>query len=176
MRAINTTEEVGCPWLTDKQLEDLYDELPASPAAAWSRPTKPSRSYFTALRSMSTNLTGEEYPDVKLIDFHHPERNHFLAINQFRIDTPGGVKDFIIPDIVLFVNGIPLVVIECKDANEFTSNPMYEAFQQLMRYSEQREETKLAGLREGEPRLFHTNQLLIRTCGDEGRVRHDHGN
>ena len=112
-------------------------------------------------------LTGEQYPNVKLIDFEHPERNHFLAINQFRIDTPGGVKDFIIPDIVLFVNGIPLVVIECKEANEFTSNPMFEAFQQLLRYSDQREETKLAGLREGEARLFHTNQLLIRTSGEQ---------
>ena len=43
---------------------------------------------------------------------------------------------------------------------------MYEAFQQLMRYSDQREETKQAGLREGEPKLFFTNQLLIRTCGE----------
>ncbi len=68
------------------------------------------------------------------------------------------------------MNGIPLVVIECKDANEFTANPMDEAFQQLMRYSNQREETKLAGLREGEPRLFYTNQLLIRTCGDRADV------
>lgn len=48
---------------------------------------------------------------------------------------------------MLFVNGIPLVVIECKDANEFTANPMDEAFQQLMRYSNQRKETELAGLR-----------------------------
>ena len=62
---------------------------------------------------------------------------------------------------------MPLVVIECKDANEFTSNPMFEAFEQLMRYSDQREETRLAGLREGEPRLFYTNQFLIRTCGDQ---------
>ena len=34
-------------------------------------------------------VTGEQYPNVKLIDFERPERNHFLAINQFRIDTPG---------------------------------------------------------------------------------------
>jgi type I restriction enzyme R subunit len=111
-------------------------------------------------------FTGEQYPNVKLIDFDHPERNHFLAINQFRIDTPGAGKGFIIPDIVLFVNGLPLVVVEAKDVNEFTANPMEEAFKQLMRYSNQREETHEAGLREGEPRLFYTNQLLIRTCGD----------
>ena len=65
------------------------------------------------------------------------------------------------------MNGLPLVVIECKDANDFTSNPMEEAFRQLMRYSDQREETKHEGLREGEPRLFHSNQLLIRTSGDK---------
>lgn len=41
-----------------------------------------------------------------LIDFEHPERNQFHAINQFRIDTPGATKGFIIPDIVLFVNGL----------------------------------------------------------------------
>jgi type I site-specific restriction-modification system R (restriction) subunit len=46
----------------------------------------------------------------KLIDFEHPEKNTFHAINQFRVETPGCVKKFIIPDIVLFVNGIPLVV------------------------------------------------------------------
>jgi type I site-specific restriction-modification system R (restriction) subunit len=78
--------------------------------------------------------------------------------------------DNIIPDIVLFVNGLPLAVIECKEANAFTSNPMFEAFQQLMRYSDQREETKQSGLREGEPRLFFTNQLLIRTSGEQADI------
>jgi type I restriction enzyme, R subunit len=114
----------------------------------------------------ANEVTGEQYPNVKLIDFDHPERNHFLAINPFRVDTPGATKGFIIPDFVLFVNGLPLVVVECKDTNEFTANPMHEAFQQLMRYSDQREEAKQAGLREGALRLFFTNQLLIRTCGD----------
>jgi len=47
---------------------------------------------------------------------------------------------------------------------------MFEAFQQLMRYSDQREETKLSGLREGEPRLFYMNQLLIRTSGEQADI------
>src|SRR5271157_4932937 len=144
LHEINRTEQ-GQPWITDKQIDDLIDEILSQPA----------KSLVEANEAV-----------LKLIDFDHPERNHFLAINQFRIDTPGAGKDFIIPDIVLFVNGLPLVVIECKDANEFTANPMYEAFQQLMRYSGQREETKQARLREGEPKLFFMNQLLIRTSGD----------
>ena len=44
---------------------------------------------------------------------------------------------------------------------------MAEAFKQLMRYSDQRAETKRAGLREGEAKLFHTNQFIVRTCGDQ---------
>jgi hypothetical protein len=60
---------------------------------------------------------------VQLIDFAHPERNVFHAINQFRIDTPGCLKASIIPDIVLFVNGIPLVVVEAKIDDPNTANP-----------------------------------------------------
>ena len=97
---------------------------------------------------------------VRLIDFAHPERNQFHAINQFRIDTPGCVKSCIIPDIVLFVNGIPLVVVEAKIGDANTANPLHAAFEQLLRYRNGREETRKAGLREGEPRLFHTNLLL----------------
>jgi type I restriction enzyme R subunit len=102
-----------------------------------------------------------------LIDFAHPERNVFHAINQFRIDTPGCVKACIIPDIVLFVNGIPLVVVEAKIGDPNTANPIHEAFVQLLRYRNARPETLAAGLREGEPRLFYSNLLLIRTCGEK---------
>jgi type I restriction enzyme R subunit len=109
--------------------------------------------------------TGEQDPVVRLIDFARPEDNHFLAINQFRIDTPGCVKQFIVPDIVLFVNGIPLAVIECKKGGPTCANPMHEAFVQLERYRNARRDTARQGLKEGEPRLFHSNMLLIRTRG-----------
>ena len=112
-------------------------------------------------------LTGEPDPVVKLIDFQHPERNIFHAINQFRIDTPGGVKSSIIPDIVLFVNGIPLVIVEAKIGDPNTANPLHEAFIQLLRYRNARKDTADAGLREGEPRLFYSNLLLVRTCGEK---------
>lgn len=111
--------------------------------------------------------TGEADPVVKLIDFDTPENNHFLAINQFRIDTPGCVRQFIIPDMVLFVNGISLVVVECKKGGPTCANPMAEVFTQLQRYMNRRKETAQQGLKEGEPRLFHSNLLLIRTCGVE---------
>ena len=148
VRAINTTPD-GRTWLTDKQLDDLHDELFAHSGRSLVENNEAVLKLLFRSQVDANELTGEQYPNVKLIDFEHPERNQFHAVNQFRIDTPGATKGFIIPDIVLFANGLPLVVIECKDANDFTANPMYEAFQQLMRYSDQREETKQSGLREG---------------------------
>jgi type I restriction enzyme R subunit len=68
---------------------------------------------------------------------------------------------------VLFVNGIPLVVVEAKIGDQNTANPIHEAFVQLLRYRNARPETLAAGLREGEPRLFYSNLLLIRTCGEK---------
>lgn len=76
------------------------------------------------------------------------------AINQFRINTAGAGKHYIILDIVLFVNGIPLAVVECKDRNEFTSNALWEGIKQIHRYSNQRESTREAGLKEGSEELF----------------------
>lgn len=113
-------------------------------------------------------LTGEADPVVRFIDFHTPANSRFHAINQFRVDTPGCVKPFIIPDIVLFVNGIPLVVVECKKGSETCANPMQEAFVQPQRYVRRRAETEAAGLKEGEPRLFHSN---LRWCAAAAQRR-----
>ncbi|MBD2777195.1 type I restriction endonuclease subunit R [Iningainema sp. BLCCT55] len=101
---------------------------------------------------------------VRYIDFDHPERNDFLIINQFRVDVPGG-RTYIVPDIVLFVNGIPLVVIECK--NPTATEPMAEGITQLRRYSNQREEIEDS---EGAEKLFHYNQFLISTFFYKAKV------
>ena len=165
VRSINTTED-GQTWITDHQLEELLGKITGQTGHSLLAANEAVQKLLYRTQVDKNEVTGVEYPNVKLIDFDHPERNHFVAINQFRIDTPGTAKKFIIPDIVLFVNGLPLVVVECKDQNDFTANPMHEAFKQLMRYSDQRQETHEAGLKEGEPRLFHTNQFVIRTNGD----------
>ncbi len=164
VRAANTLPD-GREWLTDKQLGDLYDELTTHPGKSLVEANRDVLRLLFKATADRNDVTGEEYPEVRIIDFDAPEKNHFLAINQFRINTPGGVKQFILPDIVLFVNGLPLVVVECKEPEANAANAMYEAYRQLRRYSDQREETAAAGLREGEPRLFHCNQFLIRTCG-----------
>ena len=166
VRSINLTSD-GKPWLTDRQLDDLRDQLLRQPNLSLLEANEAVHKLLFKAQVDVNEITGESDPVVKLIDFAHPENNQFHAINQFRIDTPGCVKKFIIPDIVLFVNGIPLVVVEAKIGDPNTANPMYEAFVQLLRYRNGRPETASAGLREGEPRLFHSNLLLIRTCGEK---------
>lgn len=165
MRAINTDAD-GERWLTDRQLDDLRGQLLRQPNRTLLEANEDIQGLLFKAQVDRNERTGEADPVVKLIDFARPERNRFHAINQLRIDTPGCVKTCIIPDIVLFVNGIPLVVVEAKLGDANTANPMHAAFEQLLRYRNGRAETAKAGLREGEPRLFHSNLLLVRTCGE----------
>jgi type I restriction enzyme R subunit len=164
VRRINRTDD-GREWLTGRQLDDLRNQLLRQSNRTLLEANEAVQALLFKAQVDANELTGESDPVVRLIDFQHPENNRFHAINQFRIDTPGCVKGFIIPDIVLFVNGIPLCVVECKKGSETCANPMQEAFVQLQRYMRRRKETELAGLQEGEPRLFHSNLLLIRSSG-----------
>lgn len=111
---------------------------------------------------------------VKFIDFDpaHADHNTFLAINQFRIDYIGRVG-FVIPDVILFVNGIPLVIIECKSPSLAETDdggfwkPIESGINQLLRYSNQRAEVELT---EGVEHLFHWNQLMVSSCFYAARV------
>lgn len=170
VRAINRTED-NKAWLTDKQLDDLREQLLRQPNRTLLEASEAIQALLFKAQVDVNELTGEQDPVVRLIDFFQPENNQFHAINQFRVNTPGCVKEFIIPDIVLLVNGIPLAIVECKIGSVNCANPMYEAFVQLQRYRNARRETHEAGLKEGEPRLFHSNLLLIRTQG----IKTDYG-
>jgi len=163
---INTTA-TGEQWLNKKQLQDLHDQILRQPNRTLLEANEAIQKLLFKAQVDINDVTGEQDPVVKLIDFANPENNTFHAINQFRIDTPGCVKQFIIPDIVLFVNGIPLIVVECKKGGPNCANPMPEAFEQLRRYMNQRKATQQQGLKEGEPKLFHTSLMVIRSCGLE---------
>ncbi len=91
---------------------------------------------------------------VNFIDFKNPNNNGFLVARQFVIKGP---QEVVVPDIVIFINGIPVVVLECKSPfietarNELAGK--HAAFVQLKRYMNDRE----AQIIEGAPRLFYTN-------------------
>lgn len=99
---------------------------------------------------------GPENVTVKLFDFDNADNNDFLVTNQFQLD---GLKQPILPDIVIFVNGIPLVVIECKSPT--IPRPIEQAYENnLSKYQS-------PGL--GYDRLFFYNHSLIATCGTLAR-------
>lgn len=166
VRDINRTPD-GEAWLTDRQIDDLRDQILRQPSYTLLEANEAVQALLLKAQVDRNEVTGEADPVVKLIDFEHPERNRLHAINQFRVDTPGGVKKCIIPDIVLFVNGLPLVVVEAKIGDANTANPMHAAFEQLLRYRDGRRQTHEAGLHEGEPQLFYSNLLVIRSCGEK---------
>lgn len=86
---------------------------------------------------------------VWLIDFVNPNNNEFLAINQFTVVENHNNKR---PDIVLFVNGLPLVVIELKNATDETAD-VKAAYNQLQTYKQLI------------PSLFNYNTFLLVSDG-----------
>jgi type I restriction enzyme R subunit len=97
----------------------------------------------------SRRLTGENRDSpITLIDFKNPARNQFHVTRQFRV----AAQRPRIPDVVLFVNGIPLVVIEAKSPLKATARAE-EAFEQIKQYERDI------------PRLFAPNAFNIVTDG-----------
>ena len=91
---------------------------------------------------------------VHLIDFAKPHHNEFLVINQF---TVTGTKQPRRPDLVAFINGLPLAVIELKNpANEQTD--VWDAFNQLQTYKDEIGD------------LFNSNAALVVSDGWTARV------
>ncbi len=107
---------------------------------------------------------GKQHQTVKYIDYENPENNDFFALNQFRVEGP---VEVIKPDIVLFVNGIPLGVVECKSPQ--IPEPRSEALDQLTRYQNERD-----GESEGAEELFRYNQFSVATWM-EGAVMGTYG-
>jgi type I restriction enzyme, R subunit len=103
---------------------------------------------------------GNERGDlVWLVDFAQPENNEFVVANQFTVighHTNQGHQNKR-PDVVLFVNGLPLVVIELKNAADENAT-LKSAYQQLQTY------------KEVVPTLFTYNGMLVISDGLEARV------
>lgn len=91
---------------------------------------------------------------VRLIDFDDPAKNDWLAVSQFVVINGQTQRR---PDVVVFVNGLPLVVIELKAPGSAQAS-VAGAFNQLQTY------------KQNIPQLFHTNALLIASDGLTARV------
>ncbi|BDQ03947.1 type I restriction endonuclease subunit R [Ignavibacterium sp.] len=96
---------------------------------------------------------------VWLIDFKNPENNEFTVINQFTVTSTSSVTGTVIkrPDVILFVNGIPLVVIELKNAVDEEAT-IKSAFKQIQTY------------KQTIPQLFTYNGFAVISDGLEARA------
>jgi type I restriction enzyme R subunit len=91
---------------------------------------------------------------ARVIDFDDPDNNDWLAINQFTVTENRHTRR---PDIVLFVNGLPLAIIELKNPADEEAT-IWTAFQQLQTYKAEL------------PTLFAFNELLVISDGLEARL------
>lgn len=150
-------------WMDDEQIEtavaDITDKVLSGNLIEQNKAILELIKHGTiADINQQTNLKS---PTVKFVDFERLENNSFVAVSQFKVRILGSDRH-IIPDIVLFVNGLPLAVVECKSPQ--IKEPIFDAVDQLMRYSEQRDETGA-----GNRKLFFYNQILVATYGREAR-------
>lgn len=105
--------------------------------------------------SVSVHRDGAERGElVWLIDFDNPLNNEFTVVNQYTIVENGRNKR---PDLILFVNGLPLVVIELKNAADENAT-LQSAFRQVETY------------KEAIPSLFTYNELIVVSDGLEARA------
>ena len=91
---------------------------------------------------------------VRLIDFADVAANEWLAINQFSIKGPKHTRR---PDIILFINGLPLVLLELKNPADENAD-IWKAYDQIETYKEQI------------PDVFQYNEVLVIADGSEARM------
>jgi type I restriction enzyme R subunit len=94
------------------------------------------------------------YDPVRVLDFDAPDQNDWLVVNQFTVTEFGHTRR---PDIVVFVNGLPLAVLELKNAASENAT-IWNAFQQLLTYKNEL------------PALFVFNEVLVVSDGLDARI------
>jgi type I restriction enzyme R subunit len=91
---------------------------------------------------------------VRLADFEHPEKNDWLAVNQFTIIENNHNRR---PDILLFLNGLPVIIIELKNPTDEKAT-IDSAFRQIQTYKQQITS------------LFTCNEMIVISDGLEARI------
>ena len=144
------------PDLPPAALEDAYRRLTRPEAASLIERNR-------AVHRMLVDGITVEYPradgsiagaQARVIDFDDPDANDWLAVNQFTVAEGQHIRR---PDIVLFVNGLPLAVIELKNPTDEQAT-IWSAYHQLQTYQEQI------------PALFATNEALVISDGIQARI------
>ena len=131
------------PWLNENNLQKVVRKLLASSTMGSSLMEINSEIHklITRADALSLKPTPQEHPKaVKFIDYDNLDNNEFLVVNQMKFK---GKRANSIPDLVVFVNGLPLAVIEAKNQTiDISDIPDLEYYQT------------------NSPKLFHYNQII----------------
>ncbi len=161
------------PWMTDDQAQRVIFNLQHIDATGLAR-NQAVHEYLSHGMPLTIDRGGrQETPTVRFFDFEHPEPgvglNEYMVTTQFRVRrgsergsrrTSENDERVVKPDLVLFVNGIPLVVMEAKSPT-LLEIWKQQAVKQLHRYQEAGPEWHGAGA----PELFDANLLCVAHCG-----------
>lgn len=156
------------PWLADAQLEQVVRDVSGefAPASLIDSNEKALQLLLQGATVQGNEQTGDTTGQkVNLIDFEDDpaKNNSFIAVSQFNLYIPGKEKPRY-PDIVLFVNGFPVVVVECKSPR--IDDPVLEAIDQLCMYANIGD---YDGEGSGNPKLFYYNAFTIATSQDDAK-------
>ena len=140
------------PWITDDNLKKAVRRVTVPGTVGLMETNEHIYTDIVHYFSLEQDVgAGRKSQTVKLIDFDNLDNNEFLVTNQYHVWGP---KENIRPDIVIFINGLPVVVIECK--SPFLTEWKDKAIGQLRDYRDDRT---------GSSKLFNCNQILMAICG-----------
>lgn len=145
------------PWISDNNLDKVVRRF-ATPQAEdlWHMNKQIFDWLFGEGITVVQDLgSGNKNQSVQLFDYDIVENNDFVVTNQFTVTNAMGT---IIPDIVIFVNGLPLVLVECKSPKLSPEKQLPEAYRQIERYVREHE------------KLFWYNQIIILTSRDRAKA------
>lgn len=149
-------------WMEPDQIEEVVRRLCDFQSSSLIENNKQVLKWITEGTGVAENRrTGERSPTARIVDFENDQINDWLAVSQLKVRIPGR-DQHINPDVVLFLNGLPVSVIECKSPR--VEEPIAEAIYQLLRYSGQRDASG-----EGNPALFYYNQFVVATCREQAK-------
>ncbi|MDE0092034.1 MAG: HsdR family type I site-specific deoxyribonuclease [Oligoflexia bacterium] len=154
LRAINQIKYKGSDYqFTDVNISNAIHELKTMPFEGLIKTSEKIFNLLTLGKSCMEDIQGDRKSyDLKYIDWENPEKNVYHVTDEYNVETSRFDESKRRPDIVLFINGIPLVVIECKRPD--ISDPIEEAISQHIRNQKNLEI----------PQLFVFSQILIALC------------
>lgn len=144
------------PKLPAEALEDAFRRITNPPGATLEARNRAFHRMLTEgvtveYRRADGRIAGAQ---ARVVDFEEPDNNDWLAVNQFTVIENRHTRR---PDIVLFLNGLPIAIIELKNPADEEAT-IWTAFQQLQTYKAEL------------PTLFALNELLVISDGLEARV------